>query len=326
MKAIRHKNRDFTIQGIASAYEHGYEVAFKGKDDGKRWVQFRVLLNSAMDLVAVVDRISERVSTSDIVATREIAVAELAENPSVFHVVKNAFYEMSRLRRAVDEATGLRKVKESDPHVVATEARIVELDTIVKDAREWAREPTRCSFEQFLNERRIGSNSRGFDTSDKLEVGDEFHIHRPLGPIELFCGAMRLEPKPNSVVIIEDFADLTSVRDAVGERREFDWPRLGNKVESDLSITSVRAYDMVPNIADHVVTKLADEAVVIGWTRQTETAAFEKILDRLEATGLDPKVIIGSPEGTFTGRASAIRMAILNAPALSPAVISPAPR
>lgn len=102
MKEIRHRKRDFTIQGVASAYEHGYEISFQGKDDRKRWVQFCVLPNSSMKLVAVVNRISDGVSSADVMAAREIATAELAANPSVFHIVENASYEMQRFRRAAD--------------------------------------------------------------------------------------------------------------------------------------------------------------------------------------------------------------------------------
>lgn len=218
------------------------------------------------------------------------------------------------------------KLEDSDPHLVATEARIAALDKIVKDAREWSRDPSRRPFKQFMEEHEIDSNRRDFDALEKLEAGNEFRFHSPFGPIELLCGVMRMEQKPKSIVVISDLADLTPVPPAVGEMREFDWPRVGREVENGLSIASARMFELVPKIADHITEKMSDDGIVVGWTRQTETAAFEKILDRLEESGLDPRIVIGSPEGTFTGRVSAIRLALGNAPALPQAASGPALR
>ena len=64
MKHVRHVDRDFTIQGVASAYESGYEVAFDDGDGKRGRVQLRVLLNSAMNLVAIPDRVFGRVAVA----------------------------------------------------------------------------------------------------------------------------------------------------------------------------------------------------------------------------------------------------------------------
>jgi hypothetical protein len=135
-----------------------------------------------------------------------------------------------------------------------------------------------------------------------------------------------METKPTSFVVIDDLENLTEVRSAIGERREFSWPNLGRKVEEDLSITSARTWELSPKIADHILEKMSGDGIVVGWTRQTETTAFENILDWFEKSDLDPKVVIGSPEGTFSGRASAIRIALAYAPVLAPTSNSPALR
>ncbi|MCZ7861093.1 hypothetical protein O9X98_06705 [Agrobacterium salinitolerans] len=323
MKEIRHRDRDFTIQGVASAYEHGYEVAFRNKDDRRCCVQFLVLLNSAMDLVAVVNRVSEGVTIEEVMAAKEIAAAELASNPSVFHIVANASYEMKRLHDAADNARRLRKLAHDDPHLLATEARIADLDRIVKGAREWSKEPSRHTFSQFMGEHAIEANRREFDVVDKLEVGDEFGFHPVLSPVELHHGVTHMMPKPASITVIPDLSHLTPVRPSVLFRHGFDWPRVGSEAENGVSITCARPYDLFPKIADHVIEMMQHDGIVVGWTSQTETAAFEIILDRLAEQYRDPRVVIGSPEGTFSGRLSAVRLALGNGPTMSRSASGP---
>ncbi|MBY3433564.1 hypothetical protein HFN89_05325 [Rhizobium laguerreae] len=317
MKAVKHRGRDFTIRGVASAYEHGYEVSYTDQDDRTRSVQFRIFLNSEMKLVAVANGSSPGASITDIVFAREVADAELASNPSVFHVVNNAAYDMHRLRRAAEQAVSIGKLEDGDPLLVSASARLADLDKVIKDAWVWSRGLDRPTFRQFLEGQAIEAKKRDFDVSLTIDVGDEFRFHPPMGPLELLCAVRRMEQKPKSVVVVEDFAHFTPMPCAVGERREFSWPKLGQKLEDQLSVHYAGMLDRVPDVADHIVEKLADDGVVIGWTRQTETTAFEKILDQLGATGLDPKVMIGSPEGTFSGRVSAIRLALSNSPVLS---------
>jgi hypothetical protein len=326
MREIRHRNRDYTIQGVASSYEHGYEVSYKDKDDRSRSVQFRIFLNSAMKLVAVANAISPWVSVADIVAAREVADAELTSNPSPFHILTNAHYDMQRLRRAADQARNLGKLSANNPHLLAVESRIVDLGNIVRDAHEWASKPERPPLAQFLGGHEIEANKRDFEVVPKLEAGDEFRFHPAMGPLELYCGIRLMEQKPDAVVMIDDLEVITGVPSAISERSEFRGMNLGRKVEEDLNITSARMWELRPPIADHLLNKMSGDCVVVGWTRQTETAAFDSILDWFEKSGLDPKVVIGSPEGTFSGRASAIRLALGISPTLNQATSAPALR
>lgn len=318
---VKHKEKDFYIRGVASAYEHGYEVSFSGKDDKKASVQFRVFLNSSMKLVAVANRFSPGASVADIMAAREIVNTELALDPSVFHIVKNASYDMQRLRRSAEEAWSTRNLDVDDPLQASIISRHRDLEKIVMDARKWSEQSERQSFTQFMEEHQVDANKRDFDVEEKLNIGDEFRFHPPMGPIELYCAVRCMEEKPESLVVVDDFAELTPVRCAIGERREFSWPRLDKKLEDALSITSAQPYELAWKIADHITEK---NGVVMGWTRHTETAAFETILDWFERSGLDPKLVIGSPEGTFSGRASAIRLALGSSPTLSQTSSAPA--
>jgi hypothetical protein len=181
MKEIKYGNKDYTIRGVASSYEHGYEVYYTDEDDRKRSVQFRIFLNSAMKLVAIANSTSPGVSISDIVAARAIADAELESSPSVFHVVGNGFYDRQRLRRAADQSKSLRGLDDSDPHLVATEARIGQLDKIVTDARKWSGDPDRRPWKEFMDGQVIEANKRDFDVEEKLDVGDEFRSIRRSG-------------------------------------------------------------------------------------------------------------------------------------------------
>ncbi|MCS4089334.1 hypothetical protein [Rhizobium sp. BK176] len=323
MKSVKHKEKDFYIQGVASAYEHGYEVSFKGKDDTKASVQFRVFLDSAMKLVAIANRFSQGASVADITAAREVVNTELASNPSVFHIEQNASYDMQRLRRSAEQAWSTRNLDVDDPLQASIISRHRDLEQIVMDARKWSEHPQRQPFAQFMEEHRIEAKKRDFDVEENLDIGDEFRFHPPMGPIELYCAVRCMEQKPESVVVVDDFAELTPVRCAVGERTEFSWPRLDTKLEDALSITSARPYELAWKIAEHITEK---NGVVMGWTRHTETAAFETILDWFEKSGLDPKLVIGSPEGTFSGRASAIRLALGSSPTLSQTARAPALR
>jgi hypothetical protein len=135
-----------------------------------------------------------------------------------------------------------------------------------------------------------------------------------------------MEQKPDAVVMIDDLEVITGVPSAISERSEFRGMNLGRKVEEDLNITSARMWELRPPISDHLLNKMSGDCVVVGWTRQTETAAFDSILDWFEKSGLDPKVVIGSPEGTFSGRASALRLALGISPTLNQATSAPALR
>ncbi len=308
MKTARYQERDFDLQNVGTAYESGYEVRFKGRESRNCWVQFHVFLNSALRLVPVISRISGGVSAQDLFAAKAIVTEELSENPSVFHVVENGFHEMKRLERAIEEAVNLRQVPCHEPHVVATQNRITNLKTIVRDAREWAGSPGRGPFRDFMKEHEIAVPDRDFNVEDKFEVGDDFGFHPSMGPVELLHEVYGDKRCP-SVVVVSEISYLTSVRRGVAERRCLDWPRLDSE-NTEKEIIQARAHEFFPEISEKIIAKLAQDSVVIGWTSQTETAAFEKILSKLQETGFDPRVVIGSPEGTFSGRASAIRNAI----------------
>ena len=309
-KIISHQDRDFDLQNVGTAYESGYEVRFKGNDNRNRWVQFHVFLNSALRLVPVISRISSGVSVQDLFSAREIVTKELSENPSVFHVVTNGLHEMRHLERAIEEAIGLRGVPRHDPHVAATEDRIANLKTIIRDAREWAGNPGRDRFCDFMTEHAIGNNDRVFSVEDKFEVGEDFRFHPAMGPTELLHEIFHDKRYP-SVIVISEISYLTSVRRAACERRDLEWPRLDSE-NSEKEIIHARTHEFLPEISDRILDGLARDSVVIGWTSQTETPAFEMILSKLQKSGFDPTVVIGSPEGTFSGRASAIRSAIFS--------------
>jgi hypothetical protein len=324
MKEIRHGGRDYVIENVASSYEHGYEVSYKDSDNQKRSVQFRIILNSQMKLVAIANRSSPSTSVSDILTAREIADAEIAANPSAFHIIRNTVYDMQRLRRAGHEARAIRRLDESNPHLVEVVSRIAELDKFLQDANDWAENHRSLSWKQFMDGKGLEADKREFEVAEKLEVADEFQFHPPLGPFELYCAVSRMEEKLASVVIV-DFESLTDVPSAISERVEFGWPRLSPQVEGDLAITSVPRWEGSPKIANHILEKMAGgDCIVVGWTRQTEIAAFDKILDVFEKSGIDPKIVIGSPDGTFSGRASRIRLALGNAPTQSQSTPAPA--
>lgn len=314
MRVVRHRDRDYSLQSVGSAYETGYEVGFHNKDGQRGNVKFRVLLNSAMNLVPFVSDYSGKVTVKDIEASKAIVTDELSANPSVFHIVDNGLYEMHRLRRSIDEAKRIGRVADADPLMIASEARIADLESIIRDAREWSRTPGRGTFREFMDKHEISTNRREFDAEEKVSVGDDFRVHPAMGPIDLLHAVMDANPKPASIVVVNEVSMLTRISPSVLERREFDWPRASFAEGSGRTIVYARTGDFIPTVADHLKERLSGDAVLVGWTRQTETAAFQNILDRLSATGTDPRLLLGSPEGTFSGRVSAIRNALTSAP------------
>ena len=135
--------------------------------------------------------------------------------------------------------------------------------------------------------------------------------------------AIRVRREPASITVIPDLSHLTPVRPSVLFRHGFDWPRVGSEAENGISIMCARPYDLFPKIADHVIEMMQHDGIVVGWTSQTETAAFEYILDWLAEQYRVPRVVIVSPEGTFSGRLGAARLALGNGPTLSQAASGP---
>src|SRR5690606_11792568 len=129
-------------------------------------------------------RVSGTVSLDDLRAAREIADIELATSPSVFHVVENGRYEMERLLRAVENATS--RVSGDDPLMISAQGRIDALDHIIREARDWSRNPSQSSFREFMERHALPANIRDYEISHEFDSDGRFRFQEPMGPLELF--------------------------------------------------------------------------------------------------------------------------------------------
>lgn len=310
-----HGERRFRLTAVGSAYATGYEVYLENGSGQACSAQFRVHLNGAMALVPVLCRLSGRMEPDGIEIAKAIVADELASNPTPFHVLANGGYERDRLRRSIREAKGLRKIPGSDPSIIAAERRVADLERIILNARAWCEVPSGSPFAEFMLENEIAGNRRRFDPAGALAGDGEFRFHSVMGPIELLRGVMGMEDGPASILVVSEADGFDRVRPAAGERRDYDWPSDGPGENGGDAVIYLRS--RFPAAEGRFLEALSEDAVVVGWTRRTETAAFNDILGAFAVSDSDPRIVLGSPEGTFSGRVSAIRNALRGAVAES---------
>lgn len=316
-KTIEKSGKSFMIQAEASAYESSYGVYFNS-DDGKRSVvQFGVLASSSMGLVSVPYSFHGSVSKVELDICKQIVSEELEANPSVFHILENGRTERNRHTYALKQSLGFKHVTPSDPEVQALEQRIVDLEGVIKHSMIWTNDPTRQPFKDLLAEYRAST----FDVS-LLPAPDGGAVLSPMGPCDIVAHARKLEHAVGSIVVIPTSDSLSRIPYAVADHSDYGWPlpwRFPD--DGEAKWTHFHRQDLQRERSDRAKDILSkDDTLVLVWTRRTDRAAFERIASVIGAQGNDPHVVIGSPEGTVTGRAHAIRSAMEATPSLAPAI------
>jgi len=306
LKFVEKAGRKFKIQSEASAWETGYGVSFE-HDNGKRGsVQFGVHLTSTMQTISIPYRLHNSVSQAEFDICKGIVSEELEANPTVFHVVENGRTERDRIKFALKQAEAFKHITPSDPEFVALEQRIVDLSEILKSSKAWAHQPVRVPFKQFLTDYRTST----FDRQTSL-TPDARPVHKAMGPIELVAYARKLEPEVGSIVVIPTGDALSRVPYSVGERSDYGWPLPWKFPEEETRWVHFHRTDFGRDRSERALDVLSrPDTLVLVWTRRTDAAAFERIASVIGRDGNDPRLIIGSPEGTLTGRVNELRHAI----------------
>lgn len=314
-RIVERAGKNFKIQAEGSAWETGYGVYFE-HDNGKRGsVQFGVHLTSSMQLISIPYRLHGSVSRAEFDICKEIVSEELEANPSVFHIVENGRTERDRIKHALKQAIAFNHVTSSDPEAIALEKRISDLSAIIKASTAWAHEPTREHYKQFLSEYR-SSNFEG-----STSIPDTCPVHKPMGPYDLVSHARKLEPEVGSIVVIPTGDALSLVPYAVAARSDYDWPLPWKFPAEEAKWVHFHRLDFQQDRSERARDILSrSDTLVLAWTRRTDAAAFERISSVIGRDGNDPRLVIGSPEGTLSGRANAIRLAMEAELTLAPAI------
>jgi hypothetical protein len=315
-KTIEKFGKTFELQSEASAFETGYGVRFKD-DDGKRCsVQFGVLLTSSMQLISIPYNIQGSVSKAEFDLCKEIVSEELEANPTVFHIVENGRTERDRLKRAIQQAIGFKHVDYSDPEVVAIEKRFSDLSAVINSSTIWAHEPARVPYKQFLAEYR----SENFDVS-ALPVPDHGSVQAPMGPYDLVSHVRKLEAEIGTIVVIPTGDALSRVPYAVADHCDYGWPLPWKFSNEETKWVHFHRQDFTNGRSERARDILSrPDTLVLCWTRRTDAAAFERIASVVGRAGDNPVVLVGSPEGTISGRANEIRLAMQCERPLAPAI------
>ncbi|TLX17142.1 hypothetical protein [Rhizobium sp. MHM7A] len=314
-RIIGRAGKDFKIQAEGSAWETGYGVYFE-HDNGKRGsVQFGVHLTSSMQLISIPYRLHGSVSQNEFDIAKEIVSEELESNPSVFHILENGRTERDRLKHALKQAMEFNHVTSSDPEAIALEKRISDLSAIIKVSTAWAHEPSKAPYKQFLTDYR----SSTFESS--TSIPDTCPVHKSMGPYDLVSHVRKLEPEVGSIVVIPTGDALSRVPYAVAERRDYDWPLPWKFPDEETKWVHFHRLDFKQDRSERAKDILSrPDTLALVWTRRTDAAAFERIASVIGRDGNDPRLLIGSPEGTLSGRVSAIRLAMEAEPTLAPAI------
>ena len=315
-KTIEKSGKTFMIQSEGLAYETGYGVYFK-HDEGKRGsVQFGVLLTSSMELVSVPYKINGHVSKAEFNICKEIAADALEANPTVFHIVENGRTERNRHGYALRQSLGFKHVTSSDPEVQALEQRISDLENVMKRSMVWADDPSKQPFKDFLVEYRAST----FESAS-LPTPEGGAVLAPMGPCDLVAHARTLENEVGSIVVIPTSDSLSRVPYAVADHRDYGWPLPWRFPEEETKWVHFHYQDFAKDRSERATNILSKpDTLVLVWTRRTDKAAFERIASVIGSRGNDPLLLIGSPEGTVTGRANAIRESMEVTPSLAPAI------
>ncbi len=314
-KIIEKSGKSFMIQSEASAFETGYGVYFKN-DDGKRGsVQFGVLLSSSMELVSIPYKVNGYVSKADFDICKQVAFEELEANPNVFHIVENGRTERNRHTYALKQSLGFKHVTPSDPEVQALEQRIADLEGVMRQSYDWAHNPSKQPFKEFLAAYRNST----FETSS-LPVPEEGAILAPMSPYDIVSYARELEV--GSIVVIPTSDSLSRIPFAVADHSDYGWPLPWRFPEEETKWVHFHRQDFLKDARSERTKDILSkpDTLVLVWTRRTDRAAFERIASIIGGQDNDPRLLIGSPEGTVTGRANAIRACMEASPSLAPAI------
>jgi hypothetical protein len=269
-----------------------------------------------MELVIVPYKINGYVSKAEFDICKQIAFDELEANPTVFHIVENGRTERNRHNYALKQSLGFKHITSSDPEAQALEQRIADLEAVMKQSTVWAHEPSRRPFKEFLADYRAST----FEASS-LPVPDGGSVLAPMGPYDLVSHARKLEPKVGSIVVIPTGDSLSRVPFAVADHNDYGWPLPWRFPDEETKWAHFHRQDFQKERSARAQDILSrTDTLVLVWTRRTDKAAFERIASIISAQGNDPQLIIGSPEGTVTGRANAIRISMEAAPSLAPAI------
>jgi hypothetical protein len=315
-KTIERDGKAFKIQAEGNAFETGYGVRFEQANGKRGSVQFGVLLTSSMQLVSIPYNLHGTVSEAEFDICKEIAAEELEANPTVFHIVENGRTERNRLNYAIKQANGFKHVNSSDPEAIAIERRIADLSAVIKASTAWAHQPETAPFKQFLADYR-SSTFDGLSPS----IADTFPVLEAMGPYDLVSHARKLEAEVGTIVVIPTGDALSRVPYAVADHADYGWPLPWQFPEENTKWVRFHQMDFRKERSERATDLLSKpDTLVLVWTRRTDAAAFERIASVLSRDGNDPRLIIGSSEGTLSGRANAIRLAMEIEPTLAPAI------
>lgn len=315
-KIIERAGQRYALQSEGSAWETGYRVSFHHENGKRGTVQFGVHLTSSMQLISIPYRVHGSVSQVEFDNCKKIVSDELKANPSGFHIVENGRTERERLKFALKQAVGLKHVTSSDPEVVALEQRIADLSAIIKASAAWAHEPAKTPYKQFLTDYQAST----FEHSTS-SIPETLPVLKPMGPYDLVSYARKLESEVGNIVVIPTGDALSRVPYAAGERRDYDWPLPWKFPDEEKKWVHFHRLDFKQDRSERAKDIMArPDTLILAWTRRTDAAAFERIASVVSRDGNDPRLVIGSPEGTLSGRANAIRLAMEVEPALAPAI------
>jgi hypothetical protein len=303
----------FEIDGVnyelfseGNSYEMGYGVRFINQDGARCLVQFGVLLTSSMEPAVMTQRVDGPISHDQYEICKNIAAQEVATNPTVFHIVTNGRHEQNKLKAAIRQSLSYKYVDETHPEMMALQNRVDEFEKIISASTNWAHTPDTPTFKEFLDNYR----AQNF-MIEPLMTPEGGAIDAPMSPYDLTRYAREISSNYSAVGVIRSGESLSVAPDAVGTIRGFEWPLPYSFLDDEPKWLYINREDFNRGNSERVQDVLSrPDTLLVVWSRRGDRVSLERIASVINRPNYDPHVVIGTPDGTISGRASSIKLAM----------------
>lgn len=302
-KYVEAEGTKFLIQSRTSPNESGYEAYYENEFGDRVGVKFGVFFTSTMGLVTLPVGFVGRVPKQEFEIARQLVSSELADNPSVFQVIKNGRTEIDRWMSVLEQSEALNPSSVGSREYCEVKDRVDNLLKLVTASIRWSQSWSKISFKEFLE----GYRRASFEEANK-SPGDIESLPA-MGVLDLWGYAIKNAPSMDNVGLVEMKDSLSELHFPAFLKSE-RWP-IPSKTSPPLKVcVNLSRQDFDVDQPDHVRDFLTKpDTLLMAWTRRTDAAAFERIAHMVGRSGVNPKLVIGSPEGTFVGKANEIELA-----------------